>query len=103
MHRPLRSQQRLVAGIVAAIASGQTTPADILAAMTPDEAPMFRSRERGTKGRLCPSGEHRVVKAAARRAGYDEDGRGALAAAGQCLLARAERGASGRPLLQVRW
>jgi len=35
MHRPLRSHQRLVAGIVAAIASGQTDLADILAAVTP--------------------------------------------------------------------
>ena len=35
MHRPLRSHQQLVAGIVAAIASGQTDLADILAAVTP--------------------------------------------------------------------
>src|SRR3954463_12043810 len=35
MHRPLRSHQHLVAGVVAAIASGQTDLADILAAVTP--------------------------------------------------------------------
>ena len=35
MHRPLRSHQHLVAGIVAAIASGQTDLADIQAAVTP--------------------------------------------------------------------
>lgn len=35
MHRPLRTHQRLLAGIVAAIASGQTGLADILAAVTP--------------------------------------------------------------------
>src|SRR5215218_6230456 len=35
MQRPLRSHQRLVAGIVAAIASGQADLADILAAVTP--------------------------------------------------------------------
>src|SRR5215213_10931663 len=35
MHRPLRSHQQLVAGIVAAIAAGQTDLADILAAVTP--------------------------------------------------------------------
>ena len=35
MQRPLRSHQRLVAGIVAAIAAGQTELADILAAVTP--------------------------------------------------------------------
>lgn len=36
---------------------------------TPDEAPVFRSREGGADGRLSPSQVHRVVKAAARRAG----------------------------------
>src|SRR5919107_3435206 len=35
MHRPLRSHQRILAGIVAAIATGQTDLADILAAVTP--------------------------------------------------------------------
>ena len=35
MQRPLRSHQHLVAGIVAAIAAGQTDLADILAAVTP--------------------------------------------------------------------
>src|SRR4051794_27524781 len=35
MHRPLRSHQHLVAGIVAAIAAEQTDLADILAAVTP--------------------------------------------------------------------
>src|ERR1700712_1924303 len=35
MLRPLRSHQHLVAGIVAAIAAGQTDLADILAAVTP--------------------------------------------------------------------
>ena len=35
----------------------------------PDEAPVFRSREGGASGRLSPSQVHRVVKAAARRAG----------------------------------
>jgi len=35
MHRPLRTHQRLLAGIVSAIASGQTDLADILAAVTP--------------------------------------------------------------------
>jgi integrase/recombinase XerD len=37
----------------------------------PDEAPMFRSREGGASGQLSPSQVHRVVKAAARRAGLD--------------------------------
>jgi hypothetical protein len=35
MQRPLRSHQRLAAGIVAAIAAGQADLADILAAVTP--------------------------------------------------------------------
>ena len=38
----------------------------------PDEAPVFRSREGGASGRLSPSQVHRVVKAAARRAGLSE-------------------------------
>ena len=38
----------------------------------PDEAPVFRSREGGTSGRLSSSQVHRVVKAAARRAGLSE-------------------------------
>jgi site-specific recombinase XerD len=41
----------------------------ILRGDAPDEAPVFRSREGGASGRLSPSQVHRVVKAAARRAG----------------------------------
>jgi integrase/recombinase XerD len=41
----------------------------VLRGDTPDEAPVFRSREGGANGRLSPSQVHRVVKAAARRAG----------------------------------
>jgi integrase/recombinase XerD len=41
----------------------------VLRGDTPDEAPVFRSREGGAGGQLSPSQVHRVVKAAARRAG----------------------------------
>ena len=85
MHRPLRSHQRLVAGIVAAIASGQTDLADILAAVTPGGGKSLlpviaaaRLIEAGVVDRICWIVPRDSLRLQAEEAFADPAWRGAL-------------------------
>src|SRR3954452_2348479 len=93
MHRPLRSHQRLVAGIVAAIASGQTDLADILAAGTPGGGKSLlpviaaaRLIEAGVVDRICWIVPRDSLRLQAEEAFVDPGWRDAL---GHGLLVRA--------------